>query len=93
MSLKGPEGAVECESVSWQWAKCLRLNTGLRHLDLSFNHLTTISLIVLDDGLLENHNITGLHVSQDKVDCYADSLGFIKFGSEEEGPYDIHLYA
>jgi hypothetical protein len=55
--------------------KCLKTNTTLRHLDISYNNLTFSDCEVLSSLLKDNHELIGLHMLGNE--CFVDSQGFI----------------
>lgn len=57
-------------------AECVKVNTGLRHVDFSSNYMGKDSCDVLAKGFEGNHRILGLHMLG--CDCKIDSRGFIR---------------
>ena len=94
---------VECAVSAWKWRKTLMKNFTLLHMDISFNGFTDQDMIVLGDGLRENHTMLGCHVEGNS--CKLDTLGFIVpimsskpsvgIKSKQRGNkdvYDVHNY-
>lgn len=59
------------ESIS----KCIKTNTSLSHLDLSYNSITSEDAEIIAEGLKSNHTILGLHISGNA--CKLDTRGFL----------------
>ena len=51
-------------------------NFTLLHLDISFNSFSSEDMIVIGDGLRENHTLFGIHV--DGNNAKVDANGFIR---------------
>lgn len=50
-------------------------NLTLLHVDISFNGFSAEDMIVIGDGLRENHSMLGCHVEGNS--CRMDSMGFV----------------
>ncbi|CAG9324752.1 unnamed protein product [Blepharisma stoltei] len=68
-------GRYENLDVAQAISKALRINTVLRHLDLSHNNFKEEECKTIGEGLSENHDLLGIHMLGN--DCYIDSKGFI----------------
>ena len=56
-------------------ADCLSQIEGLAHLDLSFNYFTNKEGVILNQGLIENHELLGIHCLGNEF--LIDSQGFL----------------
>lgn len=63
------------------------LNKSIVHLDLSFNGFRKLELLVMNEGLKENHSIMGLHLLGNEV--LPDSLGFVSASEEGSSVNDV----
>lgn len=76
-------------------------NYNLLHLDISFNGFSAEDMMVISDGLRENHTLIGCHIEGNNAKM--DSLGFVHPITTEKGVvkqnkqrgkevYDVHNY-
>lgn len=56
-------------------SKCVKNNTTLAHLDISYNSITAEDASIIAEGLKHNHTILGLHVLGNA--CRVDNRGFL----------------
>mmetsp|Transcript_30830 Transcript_30830/g.30481 ORF Transcript_30830/g.30481 Transcript_30830/m.30481 type:complete len:118 (-) Transcript_30830:539-892(-) len=68
-------GRYENSDVGQAISKALRINSILKHLDLSYNYFSEEECKIIGQGLSENHDLLGIHMLGN--DCYIDSRGFI----------------
>ena len=65
----------ECSQSAWKFRKLLMTNFTLLHLDISFNSFSSEDMMVIGDGLRENHILLGCHVEGNNAKM--DGLGFL----------------
>jgi hypothetical protein len=61
-------------------SKCVKQNTALAHLDISYNSITAEDAEIIAEGLKSNHTILGIHVLGNA--CEVDPRGFLKPNSK-----------
>jgi len=57
------------------WQAAFRENKSLIHVDISHNNMSKIDIEIIADGLIENHNIYGIHLAGNAAKI--DNQGFV----------------
>ena len=70
-------------SIGIELQNMFRENKTLIHLDLSHNNLKKQDILIMEEGLRENHTLLGIHMVGNEINT--DSLGFFKDQSSEPG--------
>jgi len=84
------QGRSFSEEIPKALSEALRLNSVLKHLDLSYNFFTLKECELISVGLDENHDLLGLHMIGNK--CEVDARGFVKPCVNYENVEKGHLY-
>lgn len=63
--------------------KCLKVNSTLKHLDISYNNLNFSDCELFSHLIKDNHDLIGLHVLGNE--CYLDPQGYIIPTQESQG--------